>query len=207
MNIVKAELRTDQYYQGVYQKMNIVLHHTVSSTASSALTWWKMTPDRVGTAFVIDKDGTIYQAFDPKFWAHHLGLKTNRNLELNRRSIGIEIVNEGPLKVVDDKAYWNFSPGKLGARYQGERVQHPWRGYECWAKYTPAQYAALNELIPALLAQFNLKPTVYTGMDFNPVAPDRATIYSHRNVRQDKSDLSPAFDFELLTCLKPSVLV
>lgn len=205
MNIIKSELPTGQYFKSVYKKANIVLHHTVSSTAKSALTWWGMTPDRVGTAYVIDKDGTIYEAFNPIYWAYHLGLKSARNLDLNRRSIGIEIVNEGPLQHGEDGFRWNFLPGKKGSKYVGNGIRCPWRGYEWWAEYTPEQYAALNELIPQLLSRFDLKPTFYTGLDFNPYTPDRATIYSHRNVREDKSDLSPAFNFDLLTCLNPVV--
>lgn len=206
MKIIHTPLPEGQYFKAEFLKQNIVLHHTVSSTAKSALTWWSMTADRVGTAYVVDKDGTIYQAFDPKYWAYHLGLKTSRNTELNRRSIGIELVNEGPLLKMSDGTYrWNFAPGKSGIRYQGEALPYSWRGYEHWADYTPEQYAALNALLPMLVDRFKLKPTLYTGMDYNPAAPDKATIYSHRNVRTDKSDLSPAFDFTRITCFNQSI--
>lgn len=196
MNIVKAELPSGQYFRAVFPKRNIVLHHTVSSTAKSALTWWGMTPDRVGTAFVIDKDGTIYQAFDPQYWAHHLGLKTNRNVELNRCSIGIELVNEGPLLKHDGGFRWNFSSvSPKGSAYKGETVQAMWRGFEWWAAYTPQQYEALNQLLPHLMAKFNLPGTMCRTLDFDPNTPSRYTIYHHCNVRRDKSDISPAFDF------------
>lgn len=188
-------LMPSNYFQAVYPKRNIVLHHTVSSSARSALTWWKTTPERVATAFVIDKDGTIHQAFDPKYWAYHLGLKTNRNTELNRCSIGIEIVNEGPIQQINGKPYWNFGPANRGSAYTGEIVETPkWRGFTQWAKYTDEQYEAVGNLIWYLLIKFKLPASIYTGTDLNGIAPDIATIYSHRNVRLDKTDLSPAFD-------------
>lgn len=203
MKIVNAELRPGQYFREVCQKRNIVLHHTVSSTAYSALTWWNTDPQRIGTAFVLDKDGAIYQAFEPRYWAHHLGLKTRRNYELNRCSIGIELVNEGPLMPHAGGGFrWNFAPGRPGNTYRGEVVEFQWRGFDWWAAYTPEQYEALNELLPYLIDKFDLPETIFPAFDLNPVVPDIYTVYSHCNVRRDKSDISPAFDFDLLTCFK-----
>lgn len=204
MKIVNAELKAGQYFRAVYPKKNIVLHHTVSSTARSALTWWGMTADRVGTAFVIDKDGTIYQAFAPEYWAHHLGLKHFRNTDLNRQSIGIELVNEGPLLKQESGYRWNFSAvNKPGSPYKGEAVNALWRGFEWWAAYTPQQYEALNELIPYLLNKFKLPATMLKSLDFDMTTPDRYTIYQHCNVRRDKSDISPAFDFSKINIQIP----
>jgi N-acetyl-anhydromuramyl-L-alanine amidase AmpD len=204
MKLVQNVLAPSQYFREAFPKKNIVLHHTVSSTARSALTWWGMTAERIGTAYVIDKDGTVCQAFSPNFWAHHLGMKHPRNTELNRCSIGIEIANEGPLwKQEGGGFHWN--DGRT--IYRGEVVETPaWRGLKgYWAAYTPQQYAALDELLAILLGRFNLKPTYCDSLDLDLTAPDRFSIYSHRNVRRDKSDLSPAFDFSRLTCLKPLV--
>lgn len=209
MKIVSAPLPVSQYFQGVFTKRNIVLHHTVSSTAKSALTWWAVDPGRIGTAYVIDKDGTIYEAFKPEYWAHHLGLKTSNNVALNKCSIGIEIVNEGPLMEIATGLRWNFSPGKLGSAYMPQPGAAPtkenWRGYDCWAPYTDAQYEALNELLPMLLDQFHLPPTICPDNQYDPKAPYNYTIYTHSNVRLDKTDVSPAFDFQRITFLTPPV--
>ncbi len=196
MKIIQQHLAVSQYYREAVTKKNIVLHHTVSSTARSALTWWATDPRRVATAYVIDKDGTIYEAFPPEYWAHHLGLTTSRNTELNRRSVGIEIANEGPLKQMANGTYrWNFGPGLDGVLYKGAPVAKAYRGYSFWAPYTDAQYVAVNELLTMLLEKLDLKPTITAHLDFAPDAPDKYSIYTHCNVRRDKSDLSPAFDF------------
>lgn len=209
MQIVKSELPAGQYFKSIYGKRNIVLHHTVSSTAASALSWWKTDPQRVGTAFVIDKDGTIYQAFDPKYWAYHLGLSHKRNLELNRASIGIELVNEGQLRS-DGKGgwVWNFlgsNPRPVG--YKGGILMLPekWRGHYCWAAYTDEQYEALDELMAMLLERFKLPPTLCNSLKFEMSAPDRHTVYCHHNVRTDKFDVSAAFDFTRLKCLQNKI--
>ncbi|MBV6442740.1 MAG: hypothetical protein EPGJADBJ_04464 [Saprospiraceae bacterium] len=196
MNIKSAALTQSQYFRQVFPKRNIVLHHTVSSTAQSAIQWWKATPERIGTSYIIDKNGVIHCLFHPKFWAHHLGLKDGRNIELNRRSIGIELVNEGPLMRNEKGVFWwNLGIGSRPARFEGEHVARSWRGYEFWAAYTPQQYEALNELLITLIDLFALKPSLFYSYDFRPEAPDMATIYSHCNVRKDKTDISPAFDF------------
>jgi len=208
MKIVPAPLPAGQYFKEVFPKRNIVLHHTVSSTARSALTWWGIDRQRIGTAYVIDKDGTIYEAFQPEYWAHHLGLKTSNNVALNRCSIGIELANEGPLRF-DGLGYrWNFSPTTKGVPYKGLGYTFAkWRGYECWAEYTEQQYQALNELLPMLLDRFKLEPTICPDLEFNARVADKYSIYAHCNIRRDKSDVSPAFDFQRLTCLKPALTV
>lgn len=201
MNIKAANLTQSQYFKQVFVKKNIVLHHTVSSTAQSAIQWWKATPERIGTSYIIDKNGVIYCLFHPKYWAHHLGLKDGRNIELNRRSIGIELVNEGPLAPNTGRGFstgagfrWNLGQGD-GLAYKGEAIERDWRGYQWWAAYTTEQYTALNVLLEWLLTEFALPPSLFASLDFDPTAPDNCTIYSHCNVRRDKSDISPAFDF------------
>lgn len=202
MNIVKQHLPDGQYIKALFPKKNIVLHHTVSSNAQSALNWWKVTPERVATAFVVDKDGTVYEAFDPKFWAHHLGLRHRRNTELNMRSVGIEIVNEGQLRQKPFGWEWNFVNGTRPQWYRGEGVvslESPWRGYSHWAAYTDAQYVATSELVKYICEMFGIEPTVCESLDFDMSIPDKYAIYSHRNViANGKWDVSPAFDFKRL---------
>lgn len=207
MKLITKTLENDQFFRQLHTKTNIVLHHTVSQTAESAISWWGNTAERVGTAYVIGKDGTVFNCFPDSCWAWHLGLKHQRNGELNRRSIAIELVNEGPLWQHKDGSIRWLNP--IGPKYlhttAPDRVPVPndpqWR-YDCqyWAPYTQAQYDALNDLLPSLLSRYNLPGTMYTGRDYDAklTIPDKYTIYSHCNVRADKSDLSPAFDFAKL---------
>ena len=50
-------------------------------------------PNRIATAYIVERDGTIFEVFDPRHWAFHLGLKGSQG-QVDRRSIGIEIASE-----------------------------------------------------------------------------------------------------------------
>jgi hypothetical protein len=51
------------------KKIGIVLHHIVGGTASSTLNWWKTYGQMVGTVYLIGRDKTVYEVFDPLGWA------------------------------------------------------------------------------------------------------------------------------------------
>lgn len=213
MNKIDAFLPNHEFYPLVTKKRNIVLHHTVSSTAKSALAWWRQSPGRVATAYVIDKDGTVYRAFDDKYWAHHLGLRTRNNTDLNRRSVAIELVNEGytwPSDRQPGARCWLY-PG--GPHYTGPLVQpggQPWRGCNMWPAYTDDQVEACAELVLDILQRHNLPKTLAPAGGFDMAIPDKYTIYTHHNVRQDKTDLSPAFPwgkFQVLLGLPPEAII
>lgn len=204
MEIIKAHLPKGQYFNEPVKKTNIVLHHTVSSTAKSALQWWAIDPQRIATAFVIDKDGTIYEAFPPECWSHHLGLKEARNTELNKCSIGIEIVNEGPLTYQPQNGGWRWfviPQRPMGIQYTGRVHRAVWRGQMAWASYTDAQYKAVSWLIAKLCRDFGISKSICTSRDLQPKAPEQYGIYSHFHVRRDKTDPSIAFDFNQLNPL------
>jgi hypothetical protein len=66
MNIITSErLLEGQFYQARGLKTLVVLHHTVGGSALSSIRWWRDDPRVVGTAYVIERDGTIYQTFPP----------------------------------------------------------------------------------------------------------------------------------------------
>ena len=96
MDLVKKHLSNGQYLTQEYEKKSQFLHHTVSTNAMSAWRWWNSTPERVGTPFIIDRDGSIIECFDPKMWAFHLGIVGDDNWH-EKHSINIELTSAGPL--------------------------------------------------------------------------------------------------------------
>ena len=68
-------LPESEYFADPQKKSGIALHHTVCSSAHTTLDIWLHDhtpgggPSHVATAFVVEKDGTIYEAFDPACWA------------------------------------------------------------------------------------------------------------------------------------------
>lgn len=181
--ISKIPLKDNQYYQSGYPKKHIFLHHTAGGSAASSVAHWASNPDHIATPYIIDRDGTIYETFDPKYWAYHLGVKGNSQIE--KSSIGIEICSYGGLK--DDKTY----TGKVIPK--DKQAKCDFRGYQYWEAYTPEQISALKLLLPYLLDRFKITPQI-DRKDFweykNPLTLPPG-IYSHTTVRKDKIDIFP----------------
>jgi len=195
MIIIHKDFPENQYYKQLCKKTQIVLHHTVSSTATSPIDWWKQTPERVAVPFVVDKDGTIYQIYDSIYWAYHIG--KGSTTQQNKQSIGIEIVNEGILvqKTIGKDRRFFWLDGKqeyLGKVFENSSL---WRGSRFFASYTSSQYEAVRELLIELRKEFNIPRKVITNYEYNKSYFDFNGIVSHHNLRADKSDISIAFDF------------
>jgi N-acetyl-anhydromuramyl-L-alanine amidase AmpD len=209
--IVQNRLKENQFFQDKHSKKQIVLHHTVSTgIAKNAIAWWNRTPERVGTAFVIDGDGIIHQCFSSAQWAHHLGCKTSNNKALNQNSIGIEICNWGGLTKGGyfKKKVW--VPGKQNSFYSstGAEVKNvvdygeKWRGYQFYQKYTVQQIEATRQLLVYLADTYKITTEYQSTMwDFCPKAlKGDAGIFTHVSFRKDKSDCHP--QEELIAMLK-----
>lgn len=227
-------LTPDQYLHDVVTKTQIVLHHTVGGTAESTFNYWQDSPDRIGTAYLIDRDGTPYEVFDPHYWAFHLGLRTANNRVANQRSIGIEIASEGALRTgaelnairqkygapsdFDPKWLYAFDidpdttrpPSKWFTRARklyhietnvGKYYDHgsTFRDYRYFDVYDPPQVATVIALVEHLCEMFGIERAIPTGdlFAFRPELVDFRGIVHHVQVRADKSDLCPAFDFSL----------
>ena len=63
------------YFPSTQEKSGLAVHHTVGGSARSTFEYWKGNADLVGTAYVIDRDGTIFEVFEPAAWAWQFGLK------------------------------------------------------------------------------------------------------------------------------------
>ena len=193
MKIVYNDIGTKNYICEARVKKQIYLHHTVSSTATSTIDWFKQLKYKVSTAFVVDKDGTIYQLFDPNYWAWHLG---NYASEYdNAQSIGIEIVNEGALSTNTGTLKWEYG------NYNNEpfTLDKPWRGYTMFAPYTTKQVEAVAGLIRYLCNKFSIRREVINNFDFNKnLLGSYSGVLFHCNVHDGKTDISPAFPIEKL---------
>lgn len=219
-------LSDNQYYTEKTKKTNICLHHTCGSSARSTFDWWQRTPDRVATAYIVERDGNIYEVFPPECWAHHLGLSLSKNTLYNKRCIGIELASEGPLRSgfelnnrlgykkfdeewlyafdIDKKPFRNATKKFHGVKDNNKYMDliFPFRGYWYFAAYEEAQVKSVLELVNYLCDKFNIPRQLIPypdKLDFVPEILDTFKgIYTHVNVRKDKDDLSPAFDWDLL---------
>lgn len=194
MDIIKKHLPESEYYPEITPKHQIVLHHTVASTFDSTWYWWQEDGIHVATAYIIDKDGTIYEMFNPDYWSYHLGRGTTTYN--NKSAIGIELVNEGPLWKKDDKYYWWDGT----AKFNNEVFEYDgwWRGHKYWAAYHKKQIDSLVDLLLMLTEEYKIKRKVikHYGYDKDLLYVDG--IISHHNVRTDKTDVSVALNLKQL---------
>ncbi len=187
---------TDQYFQDHHKKDLIVLHFTAGSSVDGALQTWLGDPTRVATAFIVAQDGTVHDVFPPECWAYHLGLKTTHAHD--KRSIGIEIVNLGPLTQKDGKLYsWT------GKEYKGDSVESPYRGYSHYAAYPSTQIASVASLVKRLCDQFQIPNVIpptekRSEFDLNYFGSFQG-VCAHQNFRKDKFDVGPAFDWNAMS--------
>jgi N-acetyl-anhydromuramyl-L-alanine amidase AmpD len=197
-------LTDNQYFKEKQFKNQIVIHHTAGgSNAVNAIHGWNFNAEKVGTAFMIDGAGEVYKAFEPEYWAYHLGLKSIQNTQLNKNSIGIEICNWGQLILKDGK-YFNYI-NKEVPENQVIHLPNKFRGFEYFHKYNDAQVESLRKLILELSAKFAIPLDYNSDMwDISPNAlGGKKGLYTHVSYRSDKADCVPQINLiEMLKELK-----
>ena len=204
MNVnTNLRLPQDSYFLETPKKDLIVLHHTVGGSARSTFDYWRTDAQHIGTAYIVERDGTVYEVFPPESWAYHLGLKIGPQGVVDKRSIGIEIASEGPLLARGDKffAFGRMSEQTLfhGDAFDVSATQagFNFRGYRYFARYTPQAIASVCQLVDSLLTRFNIPrqtPADHISFNLNRYRNYRG-ILTHCQLRADKSDCHPGFDW------------
>ena len=220
-------LSDNQYFQEETDKTQIVLHHTVGGSARSTFEYWQSNPDRIATAYIVERDGTIYEVFDPLYWAHHLGLKMPKNVTYNKRTIGIELASEGSLRSGTElnmrspiafdpnylyafdidvppfshakKLYHLYNDDVNGHKFFNAGIE--WRDYMFFDAYDEPQVVATIALVNHLCEQFSIPKELIPNADkleFDVSTLEHSGIITHANCRADKTDLSPAWDWQRL---------
>lgn len=128
-------------------KAGVVLHRTVSSTGSSALNNFKT---GVGTHFLVDRDGTIYQTASLNKKTSHLRESQLLNSDLsNANTIGIEVVGM-PLDI-------NGKPTLTSSEVAS------------WEDITPGQASSVGFLVNSLIKTFKLNNNqIFNHEDIQP---------------------------------------
>jgi N-acetyl-anhydromuramyl-L-alanine amidase AmpD len=199
--IINHPLSDNQYFKDKYTKRQIVLHHTVSDgNAKGVIDWWEIQKEKIGVAFVIDREGIIYKAFSSAFWAHHLGTKEINNTILNKQSIGIELCSWGMLTEKNGR-YLNCDNEEVNHE-EVNKYNYIFRGSRYFQSYTDQQLISLTQLLRYLCETYNIPKKYNSDMwDYSKVAVrgDKG-IFTHVSYRKDKSDCHP--QKELIDVLK-----
>jgi hypothetical protein len=220
MKIVDHILPIGEYYADIRKKDSVYIHHTAGGHRPDwTIDGWKhdraKTGDKlaVATAYVIGGisttnldnayDGVVYRAFDEKYWAHHLGLKQQNNRTINQRSIAIEICNYGPLILNAEGKFINYVKKEVPPSMV-VTLDEPFRGYKYYHRYTDKQLEALAKLLKEISLRNNID--IKKGMAELLTVPYRLSyafdmqddalkgapgLWTHSNVRKDKTDCSP----------------
>lgn len=192
IDAVTLRLGGGQYYAEARAKSLLVIHHTVGRSARSTLEWWRADPRRIGTAYLIDRDGTVYETFPAKYWAHHVGVAGD--VELEKRTIGIELASEGPLIAKNGfLAFYNPKTGR-GRLHTDPVVDlgREWRSYRYFDAYEPAQIAALLGLVDQLCDRFHIpRRCPADAWGFDERWRSFEGVVSHSHLRADKTDIHP----------------
>ncbi len=166
----------------------IVLHYTAGYTAASAIATFASPAGKSSAHFVVETDGRVTQMVNCNDTAWHAGGSVFRGGgQVNRRSIGIEIVNPGYhfRSTTGQILNWERKPIPASrlAPFPGMiEARDPWVGSATalWPLYPEAQLAAVEAIIRACIAAY----------------PSIAEVVGHRDVdtvRRLKVDPGPAF--------------
>ena len=201
----KFSLAAGQFFSEEFPKDLLVLHFTAGQSARSAYDSWRSTPLQVATSYLVDADGSIYECFPPSAWAYHLGVTgaASSNWKHDKRSIGIEIANPGPL-VVDktNPQQLNWWPGEFTTEWctlaeTAKYVAAPYRGFSYFAAFPAVQSDAVVALVDHLCAAFSipqvLAPAAQRAAFDMSYFNTFKGIATHQNFRKDKADVGPAF--------------
>lgn len=190
---VTLRLTTDRFVPEIHPKSLIVLHHTAGASARSSFDHWQREPKRIATAYIVERDGTIFEVFGPQHWAFHLGAGRR---DLEQRSIGIEMASEGGLTERDGEL---LAFGRQRFTRPSFDCGEPWRDFRFFAAYTDAQMAATRELTAHLLATFDIpRRTPADRRSFRRDLLDFQGVVGHHHLRADKSDVHPGYDWQAL---------
>lgn len=195
--IIQVPFPTNQYYQEEHAKKQVYLHHTASGDgADGDIRTWNGDAVRVATCVIIERDGTIKQAFSSKYWAFHLGLQQAAFTKykvpyqsLDKISIAIEIDSWGFLTKRGD-SYYSWAGTKVPLE-NVEILPHPFRGQQYFEKYTDAQIGAVKKLLIMWNEKYGI-PLDYRADMFDislDALSGKSGVYSHTSVRADKIDI------------------
>jgi len=158
----------------------IILHYTGSRWPSGTVKWLCNPQAQVSAHFVVERDGETWQlaSLEDRCW--HAGGSSSKLLgsgNVNGRTIGIEMMNVGPIVAVGDGTFRTVTGHKF--EYAGMSAVHKderWP-YTAWEAYPPAQVDAVIVLCKRIMMEIG-----------------QLEIFGHEDVDPTrKSDPGPAF--------------
>lgn len=183
----------------------LVLHYTVVWPADAAIRAFKNPATRASAHLVLEVNGHFTQMVPFNRQAWHAGVSSWRGRErLNHWSLGIEIVNPGPVfpngaKVKDVNGRdWGgaYAPRPADPALWPKSCPPSWKH---WALYPETQLVALEQVCRSLVAHYGLREIVAhsdvaPGRKFDPGPVFPMERIRAAAFRKDSQPLAPAID-------------
>lgn len=185
-------LTEKNYYNLETNKKQIVIGNSFNINMYHYVGWIHRTGGfyKKVSNFSIDREGKIYQHFDPKYYSDFLP-----NSIYNKNIISIILVNEGWLDYdIKDKKYLN----SLGNFHKGNDVlEKRWRSHSFWDTYPEKQVESLINLTKYLFEKYNITKKVLSHNTYVKDISGFEGVTYRSNWIKDSTDLSPSFDFDI----------
>lgn len=200
MGVIDTEtykLSDNNYHKESYNKTQIVIGHTYRNDMLHIGSWLNRLNGKYKktATFTISKNGSVFQHYDPKYYSTFI------DNEQDKASISIILENIGWFKkdtMIDKFVDW------LGHNYKrqpDEVVMKKWRNYTYWDKYTEEQMESLRELVTKLCEEHNISKDFIGHNVYDENVDLFKGITFRSNYYQESTDVSPAFDLDLLKTL------
>ena len=172
-------------------KKKIIRHHTVSELQSAIKT---LTESTISVAYVVSRSGVIYEISEPNSYAWHAGQGAGyQNSQMSFETVGIELANMGPLKLVGNNLIDIYGVPYCTKDQQDAYDKCDFRDYDYFATYTHEQKVATEKLCTWLLDHFGLPDVRINDCFYDLEKVKKSTVINHCNIRKDKSDISPLY--------------
>lgn len=152
----------------------IVMHYTVSDNLHNTVQWLCEPRAKASAHFVVGRDGAVVQLMPVDNVAWHAGRSVWQGRDLvNTYSVGVEIVNLGPLQRKSDGTFVSVAGARKVAPddvFHGKHETDQQCPFEYWQKYPDAQLAAVRALVAKLRAKY---PSIKDVVGHSDVAPFR----------------------------------
>ncbi len=160
----------------------VIFHHTCSYNLKDTASYFKN--EGVDIHFLVGHDGTVIQMVPLNRSAAHAGASSwDGYSSLNNYSIGVEVVNIGPLTKKGEKFFDCY-----GREWKGAVRKRKGQGYEFWEPFTEAQEKACMEIawychsvlkipVDRMLSHYEVSPgrknDPYGGFSYGDMAETR----------------------------------
>jgi N-acetylmuramoyl-L-alanine amidase len=167
----------------------IIIHYTAGNDAKAAVKVLKNPTVKASAHMVVSREGEIVQLANLNVITWHAGVSgynfpNEKRTTFNKYSIGIEIANDGYLKLEGGKFY-NYFKREIAAEFafKGRHRNYPTTRSEYWHSYTEEQVKVVFEICAALIKAY---PSIKYILGHEEIAPGR------------KTDPGPAFPLDEL---------